>query len=480
MSTQSPLDRPLVIAANRLPVKRGEDGAWSIAAGGLVTAMRPVMDRAGGVWVGWDGGDEGVPDRVAGLDIELGSVQLSKDEVASHYHGFSNRTLWPLLHDLVAKPVIDHDWWEVYKTVNERFADRIASMELDDDAMIWVHDYHLLLLPQLVRDRVGDRPIGFFLHTPFPAPELIARLPWREQLLDGMLGADVVGFHTRLYRDNFVRSVRWLRGSESATGRTIHHQGRDVEAAAQAISIDANEFSELATAPETEAALIDLRNQFGGRKVFLGVDRLDTTKGIRHRLTAIEKLLTDDPELRDQFVFIQIAVPSREDVEEVMQLRGEIEQMVGRINGQFTEPGHDVPVHYLYRGVTRHALAAYYRLADVLCVTPLKDGMNLVAKEFAVIQHAGREDGVLLLSEFTGAALTMDGAVTCNPFDVQGLAEAMARCLELDVDDRRARLAKMAGQIHTHDVFAWGEGLLATLIGAAAVDAPTEATEATS
>ncbi len=466
MSSTSALDRPLVVAANRLPVRREDDGSWSIAAGGLVTAMRPVMDRAGGIWVGWDGGDGGVPSKVSGLDVEIGAVTLSEDEVEAYYHGFSNRTLWPLVHDLVANPVIDHDWWRVYKQVNERFADRIAELDPPADAMIWVHDYHLLLLPQLVRDRVGDRPIGFFLHTPFPAPELVARLPWREELLDGILGADVVGFHTRLYRDNFVRAVRWLRGRDTVKGQRIQHGGREVVATAEAISIDADEFAELATQPETEAILTDLRNQFGGRKVFLGVDRLDTTKGIRHRLTAIERLLEDDPELRSQFVFIQIAVPSREDVEEVMELRGEIEQMVGRINGEFTEPGHDVPVHYLYRGVSRHSLAAYYRLADVLCVTPLKDGMNLVAKEFAVVQHAARESGVLLLSEFTGAALTMEGAVTCNPFDVDGLAEAMADCLALDVDERRDRLARMAEQIKVHDVFAWGEGLMSTLLEA--------------
>jgi alpha,alpha-trehalose-phosphate synthase [UDP-forming] len=468
VSDDNPLDRPLVVVSNRLPVRRGQDGSWRIAAGGLVTAMRPVMDRSGGIWVGWDGGDGGVPERIDDLPtVRIGDVQLTADEVEAYYHGFSNRTLWPLLHDLVAQPVIDHAWWEVYREVNERFADRIAELDPPPEALLWVHDYHLLLLPQLLRDRLGDRPIGFFLHTPFPAPELIARLPWREELLDGMLGADVVGFHTRLYSGNFLRAVRWLRGNAAVEGTTIHHGDREVAAIAQAISIDADEFAELATADATEEALTELRNQFGGRKVFLGVDRLDTTKGIRHRLTAIERLLELHPELRRHFVFIQIAVPSREDVAEVKELRSEIEQMVGRINGQFTEPGHDVPVHYLYRGVPRPALAAYYRLADVLCVTPLKDGMNLVAKEYAVVQHTAREDGVLLLSEFTGAAQTMDGAVTCNPFDVDGLARTMAACLELPVDERRDRLVRMAAKVHEDDVFAWGEGLLQRLVESA-------------
>ena len=467
-SRENPLDRPLVVVSNRLPVRRDEDGGWRIAAGGLVTAMRPVMDRSGGLWVGWDGGDGDMPERIDDLPtVRIGGVQLTQEEVDDYYYGFSNRTLWPLLHDLVAQPVIDHDWWEAYRSVNERFADRIAELDPPEDALLWVHDYHLFLLPRLLRQRLGDRPIGFFLHTPFPAPELIARLPWREELLDGLLGADVVGFHTELYSGNFRRAVRWLRGADATDGTTVHHDGRSTEAIAQAISIDADEFATLATSDETEEHLSELRNQFGGRRVFLGVDRLDTTKGIRHRLNAIERLLERDPELRRHFVFIQIAVPSREDIEEVQELRSEIEEMVGRINGQFTEPGNDVPVHYLYRGVPRPALAAYYRLADVLCVTPLKDGMNLVAKEYAVVQHAAREDGVLLLSEFTGAAQTLEGAVTCNPFDIEGLAATMAQCLDIPADERRSRLAGMAKLVHDDDVFAWGQGLLQHLVASA-------------
>lgn len=463
MTSSAALDRPLVVVANRLPVRRNDDGSYSIAAGGLVTAMRPIMQRSGGTWVGWDGGDDDVPDHVDELGIDLAAVELTAADIEDYYHGFSNRTLWPLFHDLVAEPVIDHDWWDTYRDVNERFAERIVAMDPDPDAVVWVHDYHLMLLPGMLRERLPDHRIGFFLHTPYPAPELVARLPWREEIIDGLLGADVVGFHTRLYRDNFLRSVRWLRGRDRVDGRTVHLDGRRIDVRAHAISIDADEFAELSISQRTEDELTQLRNQFGGRKVFLGVDRLDTTKGIRHRLGAIERLLEADPELRKQFVFIQIAVPSREDVEEVQDLRDDVERLVGRINGEFTEPGHDVPVHYLYRGVPRPVLAAYYRLADVLCVTPLKDGMNLVAKEYAVVQHAARESGVLLLSEFTGAALTMDGAVTCNPFDVIGLAETMAECLTLDVDDRRERLARMADEVHENDVFAWGTGLVTEL-----------------
>ena len=461
--TADVLDSPLVVVANRLPVRRNDDGTYRIAAGGLVTAMRPIMERAGGLWVGWDGGDSDVPSHVDELGVDIGRVELTEQDIEDYYHGFSNRTLWPLVHDLVAEPVIDHDWWDTYQDVNRRFAESVIAMDPDPDAVIWVHDYHLMLLPGLLREQLPDHRIGFFLHTPFPAPELVSRLPWREQLLEGLLGADVVGFHTGLYRDNFLRSVSWLLGRDRVDGSTVRDGSRRVDVRAHAISIDADEFATLATSQETEAELVSLRNQFGGRKVFLGVDRLDTTKGIRHRLAAIEQLLAGDPELRKQFVFIQIAVPSREDVAEVQALRDDVEQQVGRINGQFTEPGHDVPVHYLYRGVDRPVLAAYYRLADVLCVTPLKDGMNLVAKEYAVVQHAAREDGVLLLSEFTGAALTMDGAMTCNPFDISGLAETMAECLTIDVDDRRSRLAQMAEEVHANDVFAWGTGLVAEL-----------------
>jgi trehalose 6-phosphate synthase len=452
------LRRPLVVVANRLPVKRTDDG-WQAAAGGLVTALRPVMDETGGAWVGWDDDADEVPTRVAGLGCDLHAVSLTQAQVQGHYHGFSNRTLWPLFHDLVVEPIIDRRWWRAYQDVNRRFAEKTAEVVqgLDTPPTLWVQDYHLLLLPELLRGISPGSPLGFFLHVPFPPPELVARLPWRDQLLTGMLAADAVGFHTVRYRDNFVRSVQQLFHGVTSLGDTVAlPDGRHVRAVAHPISIDTSEFAELAVSPETEKELADLRGQFSGRRVFLGVDRLDYTKGIRHRLQSIELLLERNPRLRSEVAFVQIAVPSRDDVKEYRDLREQVETEVGRINGRFTEPGHDVPVHYLYRGVSREALAAYYRLADVMCITPLKDGMNLVAKEFVTVQAAAGDDGVLLLSEFAGTSLEFaDDAVRCNPFDVEGTSYLMESALELDTADRRRRIGRMAEVVRNNDVFRW-------------------------
>ena len=449
--------RPLVVIANRLPVSRVSNG-WQASAGGLVTAMRPVIDEVGGAWVGW-ADEEDVPSRVDGLACDLYPVDISRAQARGYYHGFANRTIWPLFHDLVAQPVIDRGWWRTYQDVNRRFAEVTAKAAGDASTapLLWVQDYHLMLLPELLRSACPSSPIGFFLHIPFPPPELVSRLPWRDQLLQGLLAADSVGFHTVRYRDNFVRSVQQLFHGVTALGDTlVLPDGRQVRAVAHPISIDVEGFTALATAPETEREVAELGEQFVGRKVFLGVDRLDYTKGIRHRLQAIELLLERNPTLRREFAFVQVAVPSRDDVKEYRELRTEIETEVGRINGRFTEPGHDVPVHYLYRAVSREKLAAFYRLADVMCVTPLKDGMNLVAKEFVTVQAAAGGAGLLLLSEFAGTALEFaDDAVRCNPFDVEGLSYLMESALELDVDDRRARLRRMAEVVRGADVFRW-------------------------
>jgi trehalose 6-phosphate synthase len=454
-----PTKRPLVVIANRLPVSRDDEGGWKASAGGLVTALRPVIEETGGAWIGWDDDAESVPRRVDDLACDLHAVSLSRAQVRGYYHGFSNRTIWPLFHDLIEQPVIDRGWWRTYEEVNARFADATAEVlaSMSTPPLLWVQDYHLMLLPELLRRRFPDSPLGYFLHIPFPPPELVARLPWRNQLLEGLLAADSVGFHTRRYRDNFVQSVQQMFRGVSALGDTLAlPDGRHVRVVAHPISIDTDEFAELALSDETTAELDELREQFEGRRVFLGVDRLDYTKGIRHRLQSIELLLERNPALRSEFSFVQIAVPSRDDVKEYRELRTEVETEVGRINGRFTEPGHDVPVHYLYRGVSREKLAAYYRLADVMCVTPLKDGMNLVAKEFVTCQAAAGDDGALLLSEFAGALLEFgDDAIRCNPFDVEGLSYLMEAAMGLEPDDRRARLRRMAEAVRRADVFRW-------------------------
>jgi len=450
---------PVIAFANRLPVRRTRN-SWRLSDGGLVSALQPAMRSRGGIWVGWDGGTQ-TPREVPGLDFELRPVSLSRREVDAYYHGFANRTLWPLLHGLVEQPTFDRFSWDVYRRVNEHFAD------VDDPSqpgLRWVHDYHLLLLPGLLRRREALGRIGFFLHVPFPPPEVFARLPWRASVLEGMLGADVVSFHTQRYRGNFLRTCAQLLDDVRVDGTIVRlHDGRVVRTAAHPISIDAADLANRARTANVERALDGLRTQFAPRRLLLGVDRLDYTKGIPERLRAIELLLEMRPELRRWITFVQVAVPSRGEIREYRDLRAHVEQLVGRINGRFTEPGLDVPVHYLYRGVTADRLLAYYRAADVCLVTPLQDGMNLVAKEYVTVQDATAGAGALVLSEFTGAIEELRQALPCNPFDIEGLAGTISLALELDEEDRRRRLAKMAATIRAHDVYAWlDEELAAT------------------
>ena len=426
-----------------------------------MTALRPALEAAGGSWVGWDGGGEGVPERVPGLAVDLIPVRLTRREVDSYYQGFSNRTLWPLLHSFIEQPVFDRAWWRVYRGANERFA---AAAPPTADALFWVHDYHLMLAPGFLRARYPNADIRFFLHVPFPAAELFARLPWRDEILEGLLGADVVAFHTEEYRDNFVRTCARLRDDVAIDhDGAVAVGGRRVLTAAHPISIDARGFAERARGGGTERCLRPLLRQFGNRRVLLGVDRLDYTKGIVERLRAIELLLEERSELRGRITFVQIAVPSRGEVREYRQLRRQVDEAVGRINGRFTDPGADVPVYYLHRNVPRDRLLAYYRLADVCLVTPLRDGMNLVAKEFVVTQGAAGRSGVLVLSEFAGAAEQLRGALLCNPFDLEEVADTIQLALELPEDDRRERLLRMERVVHEGDVFTWAKRELAEI-----------------
>ena len=448
----------IVTVANRLPVRMGEDG-WELSPGGLVTALRPVMAAHSGAWVGWDGGTRGIPATMPGLSVRLLPIALSASQLRQYYHGFANATLWPLLHDAIERSRFERDWWHGYQSVNAIFADKaVTALGDQQDALAWVHDYHLMLVPRLIRERCPDQPVGFFLHVPWPPPDIFARLPWRQDVLFGLLGADVVSFHTEGYRRNFVRTCgRLLAG----TGVQIHGpqiilpDRRVVTTTSAPISIDAAEFARLATDPATGREIAEIRGQFEGRALLLGVDRLDYTKGIIERLLAVEMLLERRADLRRSLAFLQVAVPSRDDVPEYRNLRATVERHIGRINGRFTEPGSDVPIHYLYRALPPQQLAAYYAAADALLVTPLIDGMNLVAKEYVTVQYARRGSGALVLSEFTGAAAELREAIPCNPFDVEGLSYRIENALELQPSTRRAALATMARRIRGHDVHHW-------------------------
>ena len=470
-------DRPVIAVANRLPVQHGDDG-WELSPGGLVTALRPVMASHPGAWVGWDGGTRGMPATLPDSDISLRPIGLTAAQIRDYYRGFANATMWPLLHNAIEKPRFERSWWRAYQEVNGAFAERtLAAIAEHPDAIAWVHDYHLMLVPQLIRDRHPDQPIGFFLHVPWPSPDIYARLPWREQVLTGLLGADVIAFHTDEYRFNFLRSVaRQLEdsGVEVRGSSVVLPDGREVVTDTAPISIDVADFAATAADPEVKSDIAGLEEQFSGRTLLLGVDRLDYTKGIVERLLAVEMLLERNPRLRTSLAFLQIAMPSRDEVREYRQLRGTVEQHVGRINGLYTEPGNDVPVHYLYRGLSHRQLTAYYAFADALLVTPLIDGMNLVCKEYVTVQRARGGSGALILSEFTGAAVELPQAVLCNPFDVEGLSYRIEQALNLPAEARRATLAAMAEHVRTHDVHNWVSGQLALIAarGAGSTAAP--------
>jgi trehalose 6-phosphate synthase/phosphatase len=444
-----------VVLANRLPfdLQRHPDGSTTArqAPGGLVTALAPILSRQRGAWVGWPGtADLSVEPTVAD-HVSLYPVTLSAGEVAAYYEGFSNATLWPLYHDAVVAPEFHRQWWDVYERVNQRFAQAAAEVA-DTDAVVWIHDYQLQLVPTMLRRLRPDVRIGFFLHIPFPPAELFMRLPWRAEVVNGLLGADVVGFQLPGGARNFVRLARLLTGA-AVSGSLIEHDGRTVRAAAFPISIDSAGQAELAGSDQVRADAERLRADLGNpRRVILGIDRLDYTKGINVRLRAFGELLAErDPSAQDS-VMVQIATPSRERLASYARMREEIERQVGALNGEHGRIGRPA-VHYLHHSLPREELAAFYVAADVMTVTPLRDGMNLVAKEYVACRVDG--GGVLLLSEFTGAAHELRSAVLVNPYDTDGVKEALRTALNMPEADARQRMRALRRQVLSHDVDRW-------------------------
>lgn len=460
----------LVVVANRLPVDRvpsaDDDGpeTWRRSPGGLVTALEPVMRQAEGAWVGWPG--------QADVDVEpfdfegthLIPVTLTADEVANYYEGFSNDTIWPLYHDVIAQPRYSRHWWDAYVRVNRRFAEAAAAAAADE-ATVWVQDYQLQLVPRMLRDLRPDLVIGYFHHIPFPAYGLYSQLPWRRQVLEGLLGADVIGFQRVADAGNFARAVRrQLRYETKASGiRVPEADGTTRLALARAfpISIDASSYIELAQRPDVQERARQIRESLGNpKRIFLGVDRLDYTKGIRHRLEAYGELLNENKLSVDDVTLVQVASPSRERVEAYVQLRDEIELTVGRINGDFDTMGHTA-IRYLHQAYPREEMVALFLAADVMLVTALRDGMNLVAKEYVASRVDNR--GVLLLSEFAGAADELGTAVRVNPHDIEGLKEAMMRAVAMTPGEQGRRMRTARRRVLEHTVEDWSREFLEAL-----------------
>jgi trehalose 6-phosphate synthase len=465
-----------VVVANRLPVdqERLPDGttAWKRSPGGLVTALEPLLRRQRGAWVGWAGIAEEEIDfddePIVQEDLELRPVRLSADDIAQYYEGFSNATLWPLYHDVIVKPIYHREWWERYVEVNRRFAEA-TSRAAAEGATVWVQDYQLQLVPKMLREPRPDLTIGFFLHIPFPPVELFMQLPWRTEIIEGLLGADLVGFHLAGGAQNFLFLSRRLIGVNTSRGSVgvrsrygeVELGSRVVRVGAFPISIDSGALDQAARHRDVRHRAREIRAELGNpRKVLLGVDRLDYTKGIDVRLHAFSELLAEGRAKRDDTVLIQLATPSRERVESYQILRNDIERQVGHINGEYAEVGHPV-VHYLHRPVPRNELIAYFVAADVMLVTPLRDGMNLVAKEYV----ACRSDlgGALVLSEFTGAAAELRQAYLVNPHDLEGVKDAIEAALSQPVEEGRRRMRSLRRQVLAHDVDRWARSFLEAL-----------------
>ena len=471
--TDSPTPVDFVVVSNRLPIdaKPKKDGSesWVTSPGGLVAALQPVMRGRDAAWVGWPGRPDFELDPFRMGKTHYHPVALSEQEIAWHYEGMSNSTIWPLYHDVIAQPEFHREWWESYRQVNERFADA-ASEVAAPGAFVWVHDYQLQLVPQLLRSRRPDLKIGYFHHIPWPPADLFSQLPWRMEILHGMLGADVIGLQRDSDASNLRQAIKRhcgysmskpiVRVPVSQAKSRVRNappvtasKTRQVMIKAFPISLDVRSIAELAGSESVVARAKEIRRELGRPKtIYLGVDRLDYTKGISHRLKAFGELLQEGKLKAKDAVFVQLASPSRERVERYRELRDDIEGQVGRINGEF---GHlDRPaIVYLHQNVSREEMIALYLACDVMVVTPLRDGMNLVAKEF--VSARLDEKGVLVLSEFTGAADELDQALMVNPHDIDGLKQTLLSAAEMPASEQKARMSALRKTITDNDVRRW-------------------------
>jgi len=474
------LDHRLVIVSNRLPValRRDAQGRWEAepGSGGLVTALAPVLRNRGGLWIGWPGVaqtedmnlDGSLREAVRGSGFAFKPVPLTEVEVAGYYYGFANEILWPLFHDLQTRCNFDPGYWEVYRRVNRKFAKIVAAAIRDDDH-IWVHDYHLMLVGNELHRLAIRQKIGYFLHIPFPPPDLFLKLPWRYEILNALLAYDIVGLQTHRDKRNFVQCVRSMRKDVAVRGKGrvvsawVDH--REVRIGNFPISIDFEEFSRKAGSFEVNRRVAEIRSDLGsdGRRqmLLLGVDRLDYTKGIPERLMALADALERFPDLRGRISLMQIVVPSRVNIPKYQDLKLDIERKVSEINGKYTRTDW-LPIRYIFHSIDRTELVALYRSADIALITPLKDGMNLVAKEYCAT-HIDN-DGVLILSEFAGAADQLHAhPLLVNPYDVREVAETINTACHMPPEEKRRRMKALRRIVRKSDIYWWVDAFLGTV-----------------
>lgn len=459
----------LIIVSNRLPVvikKSVEDGyQLSHASGGLVTAMIPVLKKYSGVWIGWAGNysEENVdPDKLLkkeeeSLNYRYKSVEISLIDYELYYKGFSNEVIWPLFHNLSVYCNFEVKYYEAFKKVNKNFAKTIMD-ELSNNDFIWIHDYHLINVAKELKENGVENKIAFFLHIPFPPLETFSRIPWRIEILDAMLSYDLIGFQTDLDKKNFLEAVASLIENSVINDQnleisTIITQKGEHKVGYFPISIDYNEFSDQARSKEVFLMTQEVKEDYHGQKLMLGIDRLDYSKGIPQRLRAYRKLLEMNPHLHKKVKLLQVMVPSREDIAKYAHLKSEVEGLVGEINGKFSQPGW-IPIQYFYHSLSRVELLSYYRVADIALVTPLKDGMNLIAKEYCAANI--NKDGVLILSEFAGTKHQFKSdALLVNPFDEESVVERIKQALSMEKEEKQKRMENMQNIVKKFDIYLW-------------------------
>lgn len=460
----------IIIVSNRLPVRIDRSGGKTKlipGSGGLVTALAPVLRDKGGTWIGWDGdkSDRSHKNLFKRKSTEIGyslrPLSLDPEEVNLYYEGFSNATLWPLFHDFLDRCEFNPETWEAYCKVNHQFAHAVAANSEEGD-FIWFQDYHLLLAGKCLDRLSVKRKTAFFTHIPFPPWDLFMRLPWRKEIIDGLLHYDLVGFQTERDRWNFVRCVRRLLHGAIISGpqrfQVIEHNGRVTRVGAFPISIDFEGFNHLASSREVADEAWYIHEGLPDTKLVLGVDRLDYTKGIFERLKAFEILLKKYPDVHGKIKLIQLVVPSRTNVPEYQEMKHSIDEMVGRINGKFTRHNW-APIHYMFRSLPRPDLVSYYRTCEIALVTPLKDGMNLIAKEYCASNVD--TNGVLILSEFAGAAQQLGKfSLLVNPFNLEQVADQLYRAFHMEMDERKNRMRRLRAIVRRNNIFRWLEQFL--------------------
>lgn len=460
--------KKLILVTNREPYihrRIKNDIICKKSIGGVISALDPLMQKHKGTWIAWGSGNADflVTDSEKTLQVpqenpcyKLKRIPLTKKEIENYYHGFSNRVLWPLFHLFIEKMQPKEIYWEMYRKVNKKFAQNVLN-EFHDDNFIWIHDYHLSLVPYLIKQKEPDAKIAFFWHIPWPPWEIFCTLPWRNELLEGILMSDFIAFHTSSYVSNFINCAKRQPGTNiDLRKKIIFLKKHKSKISHYPLGISYDEYNQSANSPALLKKAAKLKKLYGNKKLVLGIDRLDYTKGILHRIKAFELFLEENPKYREKVVLVQIASPSRNKIEEYMAMKKEIDEAVGRINGKYRNETW-TPVMYFSKEIQLNSLLAYYRISDIGLLTPLRDGMNLIAKEFIA---SNNENTVLILSEFAGASEELTEALLVNPYDLHSISNAIKTAVEMPLDEKKSRFQSMKKKVKEHDSEWWYSNFL--------------------